>query len=210
MGELETLYSHLREADRLAQSGDKQAEQDARKIYAEIQRLENLESTGQENVGIKTAPSQTPFGIEVAPYGGALGGASVGAAFAPQISKSYVTPAEEIIGRVAGKTPTSPVENYIRGSSDMDFAGGKDYGTAYKKAEIASGKPVESRGAKTPIRKGNLSIQNQPVPPTTLEDALVPVPKWEPPVNYWVNLLKKVMKANTVIWPVIYHRAFLL
>lgn len=66
MADLTSLYDQLREADRLAQQGDRQAQEDAQKIYNHIQSLQ---------VGKK----ETEEKIEEMPFVTGLGGAGAGA-----------------------------------------------------------------------------------------------------------------------------------
>ena len=114
------------------------------------------------------AKESTPFAVQYAPEMGALGGAGVGLTAGPGIAKNIVEP---IVQTGAKKIPGQAVKNYIANSTDMPFAGGKDYGTAYEKASIASGKPIQSRGSQTPIRRGSLGITTQPEPPSFLRNA---------------------------------------
>jgi hypothetical protein len=114
------------------------------------------------------AKESTPFAVQYAPEVGALSGAGVGLTAGPSIAKNIVEP---IVQTGAKKIPGQAVKNYIANSTDMPFAGGKDYGTAYEKAKIAAGQPIKSRGSQTPIRRGSLGITTQPEPPSFLRNA---------------------------------------
>jgi hypothetical protein len=107
------------------------------------------------------------FLVDHAPEVGALGGFLAGAAQGPNIAKSI----EPVVQAGAKKLPGQGVKNYIAATTDMPFAGGKDYGTAYEKASIAAGQPVKSRGSQTPIRRGSLGLSTQPEEPSFLKRA---------------------------------------
>jgi hypothetical protein len=161
--ELNSLYDQLREADRLAETGDEQAKIDAQAIYAEIQRLESTSTADSAPTSIGEKISS--FVVEQAPQVGTLGGAMIGATQGPNITKKI----EPFVQAGVKKIPGQGVKNYIAATTEMPFAGGKDYGTAYEKASIAAGKPIKSRGSEIPMRRGSLGITTQPEPPSFLK-----------------------------------------
>ena len=124
--------------------------------------LQHIISTLPKKAEATTTPQQTSsFGVKYAPELGAIGGGMIGLASGPSVTKSF----GELVAPAASKVPGTGVQRYIAGSTDLPFAGGKDYGTAYNKAMVASGQPVQSRGSSVPMRRGAASISNQPAAP---------------------------------------------
>jgi hypothetical protein len=105
------------------------------------------------------------FLVDQSPQVGTLGGAMVGLTQGPNITKKI----EPFVQAGVKKIPGQGVKNYIAATTEMPFAGGKDYGTAYEKASIAAGKPIKSRGSEIPMRRGSLGITTQPEPPSFLK-----------------------------------------
>jgi hypothetical protein len=73
------------------------------------------------------------------------------------------------------KTPDQ-VQNWLKTQTSNPFAGGRNAEEAYRKSEIAAGKPIQSRGSEIPIRKGNLGISNQ-IPTSEAETVLEATPQ---------------------------------
>ena len=155
--ELKRAYDALEKADA---EGN---EEDAKQLAQYIRTLE--EATPEEKPA-------TELDVSTPAVGGALFGATTGALTGPgagaAIDFAAETAAKGIAPNVVEKLPEGAapdaVKRWLAKETNTPYAGGVDKSEAFKKAEIAGGKPVESRGSQTPIRRGNLSIQNQPAP----------------------------------------------
>lgn len=136
MADLTSLYDQLREADRLAQQGDRQAQEDAQKIYNHIQSLQ---------VGKK----ETEEKIEEMPFVTGLGGAGAGALLQfgskigptarflknlPQTQRDLNTLSEAVrTGQIGQPAPQrTPAERMMQGTIDPETgATGRARQTSY-------------------------------------------------------------------------------
>ena len=113
---------------------------------------------------------------DLAPAAGAAVGATVGAALGPTVGTSVDKPIATAANAIrptapsasANVNPNAPqsVRNWLATQTSTPYAGGRDYEEANRKANIAGGKPVQSRGSSIPIRRGGLGIDVQPPAPT--------------------------------------------
>lgn len=113
---------------------------------------------------------------DLAPAAGAITGATLGAALGPSVGTSVDKPIATAANAIrptvpnpsANVNPNAPqsVRNWLATQTSTPYAGGRDYEEANRKANIAGGKPVQSRGSSQPIRRGGLGIDVQPPAPT--------------------------------------------
>jgi hypothetical protein len=112
----------------------------------------------------------------LAPEAGTIAGATMGAAMGPSVGTAIDKPIATAANTVRPTAPTpnanvnpnapQSVRNWLATQTSTPYAGGRDQGEAYRKAEIAGGKPVQSRGSTQGIRRGGLGINVQPPAPT--------------------------------------------
>jgi hypothetical protein len=103
------------------------------------------------------------------PVSGAAIGAATGAVTGPAVGAAIDTAATKVAEKVAGPKGTprgDKVAKWLATQTTGPNVGGATFEEAYKKSEIARGKPVQSRGSQVPIRKGFLGIENQPAEPS--------------------------------------------
>lgn len=103
------------------------------------------------------------------PVSGAAIGAATGAVTGPAVGAAVDTAATKVAEKVAGPKGTprgDKVAKWLATQTTGPNVGGATFEEAYKKSEIARGKPVQSRGSQVPIRKGFLGIENQPAEPS--------------------------------------------
>lgn len=146
--------------DSFADLSPEQQQVELQHITSALPKVEPVaETSGKEDM---------PFGVKYAPETGALLGSISGAAAGPTFAKGVVEP---VVQSGAKKLPGQGVKNYIAATTELPYAGGKTYETAYQKANIAAGQPVKSRGSNVPIRRGSLGLTTQPEPPSFLKNA---------------------------------------
>jgi len=165
MDELNRAYEALQKAhDAGDVEGAKQIAEYARSLEAGS-KADNYEAGADQGLGIPESAIGAAMGATL----GAAAGPAVGATVdtAANIGAKMVNPtAANAANMPAGNSPAA-VRKWLATQTSNPYAGGKDQSEAYRKAELAAGKPVQSRGSKTPIRKGRLGIENQ-IPETTL------------------------------------------
>jgi hypothetical protein len=98
-------------------------------------------------------------------------GTTIGAVTGPAIGPAIGATVDALVNKAAGKVappgaakPTGVpqgVINWYEQESGNPYAGGKTKEAAYEKGQRAAGEPLQSRGSKIKIRKGNLGINNQ-------------------------------------------------
>jgi hypothetical protein len=166
MEELNRAYEALQKAhDAGDVEGAKQIAEYARSLEAGSKADNYAAGAQDEGLGVPESVVGTALGATL----GAAAGPAVGATVdtAANIGAKMLNPAAANAANMPESNSPAGVRKWLATQTSNPYAGGKDQGEAYRKAEIAAGKPVQSRGAKTPIRKGNLSIHNQ-IPETTL------------------------------------------
>ena len=166
MEELNRAYEALQKAhDAGDVEGAKQIAEYARSLEAGSKADNYAAGAQDEGLGVPESVVGTALGATL----GAAAGPAVGATVdtAANIGAKMINPAAANAANMPESNSPAGVRKWLATQTSNPYAGGKDQGEAYRKAEIAAGKPVQSRGAKTPIRKGNLSIHNQ-IPETTL------------------------------------------
>lgn len=123
---------------------------------------------------LQSAQTEEESGDVVAPAAGAAIGAATGAVTGPAVGAAVDVAATKAAEKATGPkgTPSrDKVEKWLSTQTKAPYAGGQTYEEAYKKSEVARGKPVQSRGSQVPIRKGFLGIQNQPPEPSIPQKA---------------------------------------
>jgi hypothetical protein len=117
---------------------------------------------------IEKAADYVGIGDEMlAPAIGTTIGAVTGPAIGPAIGATVDALVNKAAGKVAPPGTTKPagvpqgVINWYEQESGNPYAGGKTKEAAYEKGQRAAGEPLQSRGSKIKIRKGNLGINNQ-------------------------------------------------
>ena len=165
--ELNRAYEALQKAhDAGDVEGAKQIAEYARSLEANTSKADNYEKAPQdEGLGIPESAVGAALGSTL----GAVAGPAVGAAVdtATNIGAKIVNPVAAGAASMPGSNSPAAVRAWLKTQTSNPDAGGRTMEEAYKKSEIAAGKPVQSRGSKVPIRKGNLGITNQ-LPETTL------------------------------------------
>lgn len=165
MDELNRAYEALQKAhDAGDVEGAKQIAEYARSLEAGS-KADNYDAGADQGLGIPESAVGAAMGATL----GAAAGPAVGATVdtAASIGAKMINPsAANVANMPAGNSPAA-VRKWLATQTSNPYAGGKDQSEAYRKAELAAGKPVQSRGSKTPIRKGRLGIENQ-IPETTL------------------------------------------
>lgn len=151
--ELRRAYDALEQADAAGNT------EDAQQIADYIRELEAQES----KVGDMTAPIA---GAAVGTLTGAVTGPTVGKAVDVAVTKA----AEKVTGP-KGTPRGDSVAKWLATQTTGPNVGGATFEEAYKKSEIARGKPVQSRGSNIPMRRGFLGIENQPAPPSLPQKA---------------------------------------
>lgn len=132
--------------------------EDAKQIADYIRQLQAQEQTQESGDGDMTYPAA-----------GAVIGSTFGAVAGPAVGSAVDTAATKVAEKVAGPKGTprgDSVAKWLATQTTGPNVGGATFEEAYKKSEIARGKPVQSRGSQVPIRKGFLGIQNQPAEPS--------------------------------------------
>ena len=115
------------------------------------------------------AQEESSSGDMIYPAAGAAIGSTFGAIAGPAVGSAVDTAATKVAEKVAGPKGTQrgdKVAKWLATQTTGPNAGGATFEEAYKKSEIARGKPVQSRGSQIPIRKGFLGIENQPAEPS--------------------------------------------
>ena len=115
------------------------------------------------------AQEESSSGDMIYPAAGAAIGSTFGAVAGPAVGSAVDTAATKVAEKVAGPKGTQrgdKVAKWLATQTTGPNAGGATFEEAYKKSEIARGKPVQSRGSQIPIRKGFLGIENQPAEPS--------------------------------------------
>lgn len=154
---------------------------------AEVEHIAAQIGANKTSGGSAVAPSMVEkaadaVGIDdtmLAPAVGTAIGATTGAALGPGVGSAVDFIANKLADKTAAPGTVRPegvpegVINWYEQESGHPYAGGKTKEAAYAKGQRAAGEPVESRGAKIPIRKGNLGITNQiePTKPTLAQKA---------------------------------------
>jgi hypothetical protein len=106
--------------------------------------------------------------VALAPEAGAAIGSTLGAVISPSAAAAVDKPIAQVANRIkptpVNQNPNAPqsVRNWLATQTSTPYAGGRDQSEAYKKAEVAGGKPIQSRGSNQGIRRGNLGINTQP------------------------------------------------
>ena len=165
MDELNRAYEALQKAhDAGDVEGAKQIAEYARSLEAGS-KADNYEAGADQGLGIPESAVGAAMGASL----GAAAGPAVGSAVdtAANIGAKMINPAAAGAANMPGSNSPSAVRKWLATQSSNPFAGGRTQEEAYKKSEIAAGKPVQSRGSKVPIRKGNLGISNQ-IPEATM------------------------------------------
>jgi len=146
--------------------------EDAKQIADYIRQLQAQEQTQESGDGDMTYPAA-----------GAAIGSTFGAVAGPAVGSAVDTAATKVAEKVAGPKGTprgDSVAKWLATQTTGPNVGGATFEEAYKKSEIARGKPVQSRGSQIPIRKGFLGVQNQPAEPS--------LPKKLQPILYQVSV----------------------
>jgi len=115
------------------------------------------------------AQEESSSGDMMYPAAGAAIGSTFGAIAGPAVGSAVDTAATKVAEKVAGPKGTprgDKVAKWLATQTTGPNVGGATFEEAYKKSEIARGKPVQSRGSQIPIRKGFLGIENQPAEPS--------------------------------------------
>jgi len=115
------------------------------------------------------AQEESSSGDMIYPAAGAAIGSTFGAIAGPAVGSAVDTTATKVAEKVAGPKGTprgDKVAKWLATQTTGPNVGGATFEEAYKKSEIARGKPVQSRGSQIPIRKGFLGIENQPAEPS--------------------------------------------
>jgi hypothetical protein len=170
MEELNRAYEALQKAH---DAGDEEA---AKQIAAYARSLETQAQAGSKADNYEAGAKDEGLGIPESAVGAAIG-STLGAAAGPAVGAAVDTAANigaKMVNPSAAGAANMPVGNspaavrkWLATQTSNPDAGGRTMEEAYRKSEIAAGKPVQSRGSNVPIRKGNLSIHNQ-LPETTL------------------------------------------
>ena len=171
MEELNRAYEALQKAH---DAGDEEA---AKKIAAYARTLEDQVAAGSkadnyESGAAKDEGLNVPNSVIGAALGtplGAVAGPAIGATVdtAANIAAKMINPAAANAANMPVGNSPAAVRKWLATQTNNPYAGGRTAEEAYKKSEIAAGKPVQSRGSNVPIRKGNLGISNQ-LPETTI------------------------------------------
>lgn len=170
MEELNRAYEALQKAH---DAGDVEG---AQRIAEYARSLETQQIAPKGDTIPEQRATLDVMGIEapLAPMAGAITGASLGALASPAVSGAVDTAAVRAAQAIApgskvipGDVTPQAVKNWLATQTSQEYAGGDTYAKASRKAKIAAGEPIESRGANIKMRRGNLGISNQP-PPATL------------------------------------------
>lgn len=107
------------------------------------------------------------------PIAGGVIGATMGAMAGPAVGQAVDVAAQRGAQKVIGPedAKNKAIANWLKTQTTGPNVGGATYEEAYKKSEVARGKPIQSRGSQVPIRKGFLGVQNQPPEPTLPQKA---------------------------------------
>jgi hypothetical protein len=142
----------------------------------QLQYLAGLPEPTSKADNYEQAPQDDGLGIPESAVGAALG-ASLGAVAGPAVGavgdtaalvgSKMINPAAAGAVDMPGSNSPAAVRKWLATQTSNPEAGGRTMGEAFRKSEIAAGKPVQSRGSNVPIRKGNLGISNQ-LPETTM------------------------------------------
>ena len=170
MEELNRAYEALQKAhDAGDVEGAKQIAEYARTLETEIAakpKADNYEQAPQdEGLGIPESSVGAAMGATL----GAAAGPAVGSVIdtAANIGAKLINPAAAGTAGMPGSNSPAAVRAWLKTQTSNPEAGGRTMGEAYKKSELAAGKPIQSRGSNVPIRKGKLGITNQ-IPESTL------------------------------------------
>lgn len=150
--ELQRAYDALQQADEAGNT------EDAQQIADYIRELEAQEKQGDM----------------MAPVTGAAVGTLTGAVTGPAVGKAVDIATMKAAEKMAGPKGTprgDSVAKWLSTQTTGPNVGGATFEEAYKKSEIARGKPVQSRGSQIPMRRGALGITNQPEPPSLPQKA---------------------------------------
>ena len=118
---------------------------------------------------LQAQEEESSSGDMIYPAAGDAIGSTFGAVAGPAVGSAVDTAATKVAEKVAGPKGTQrgdKVAKWLATQTTGPNAGGATFEEAYKKSEIARGKPVQSRGSQIPIRKGFLGIENQPAEPS--------------------------------------------
>ena len=118
---------------------------------------------------LQAQEEESSSGDMIYPAAGAAIGSTFGAIAGPAVGSAVDTTATKVAEKVAGPKGTprgDKVAKWLATQTTGPNVGGATFEEAYKKSEIARGKPVQSRGSQIPIRKGFLGIENQPAEPS--------------------------------------------
>jgi hypothetical protein len=118
---------------------------------------------------LQAQEEESSSGDMIYPAAGAAIGSTFGAVAGPAVGSAVDTAATKVAEKVAGPKGTprgDKVAKWLATQTTGPNVGGATFEEAYKKSEIARGKPVQSRGSQIPIRKGFLGIENQPAEPS--------------------------------------------
>ena len=129
-------------------------------------KADNYEvDTQDEGLGIPESTIGAALGATLGAVAGPAAGAAVDTG--ALLGSKVVNPAAAGAVDMPGSNSPAAVRKWLATQTSNPYAGGKDYKDASKKSKMAAGEPIQSRGSKTPIRKGNLGINNQ-LPETSL------------------------------------------
>ena len=148
------------------------------KSFADLSPEEQQEQinmiASQIEEGAASSEASDKMADMLPPVGGLAIGTLTGAVTGPYAGKVVDTAATKVAEKVAGPKGTprgDKVAKWLATQTTGPNVGGATFEEAYRKSEIARGKPVQSRGSQVPIRKGFLGVQNQPAEPSMSQKA---------------------------------------
>ncbi len=142
-------------------------QQDQEKAHI-AEQMQGGATFGGEQAAEKAPSTIGGLPVALAPQAGAAIGSTAGALISPSVAASVDKPIAQAANMVkptpVNANPNAPqsVRNWLATQTSTPYAGGRDQGEAFRKAEIAGGKPIQSRGSNQGIRRGNLGINVQP------------------------------------------------